>query len=227
MPARVETFAKVAVWRHERAVVVLSLSLDPVEKLSLLLRRSGTRFLWAEILGPEKEISGTSEGDSVGLLSTRWLHGACIISGQVMKARFALLALSIVALPAQDSFLPLKARPLWKPDPNLPLRTVDWEPILANPEIRFLADNQLSVSVSKEPGLSRIHYFPVRRRPSSSANSIGVRFKERTSSLGVCVRFRDRAGNNVTLQETEYRWWPHRIERRWKNEQYEIHESLP
>jgi hypothetical protein len=65
MPARVETFAKVAVWRHERAVVVLSLSLDPVEKLSLLLRRSGTRFLWAEILGPEKEISGTSEGDSV------------------------------------------------------------------------------------------------------------------------------------------------------------------
>jgi len=144
-----------------------------------------------------------------------------------MKARFALLALSVVALPAQDSFLPLKARPLWKPDPNLPLRTVDWEPILANPEIRFLTDNQLSVSVSKEPGLSRIHYFPVRRRPRLVGKlDWGAVQRENQFVGSLPFRFRDRAGNNVTLQETEYRWWPHRIERRWKNEQYEIHEEL-
>ncbi|MFN0170874.1 MAG: hypothetical protein ACKV22_31025 [Bryobacteraceae bacterium] len=65
LPLRVETFAKVAVWCRERAVVVVNTSLDPVESLALRWKHPGSRFRWLERAGPRREVSGDRQGEMV------------------------------------------------------------------------------------------------------------------------------------------------------------------
>jgi hypothetical protein len=64
-PLRVESFAKVTVWCHERAVAVLNASLDPVGSLELRWRHPAARFRWLEIEGPERETAGERDGEAV------------------------------------------------------------------------------------------------------------------------------------------------------------------
>lgn len=125
-------------------------------------------------------------------------------------------------------FAPLRARRPWAPG-SVPLSpSFDWESLLANNEIRFLTDNQLSVYIDSKPGISRIHYFPVRERPklTGKLDYASLAKENQFNGIGAKIRFRDAEGASVKAEESDCRWWPHKIERLWSVNESVVKEEL-
>ena len=114
-------------------------------------------------------------------------------------------------------YAPLKARRPWVPGSIPALSPFDWESLLANKEIRFLTENQLSIYVDSEHGIYRIHYFPVRKRPqlAEKLNYALVAKENKFSCVGENIHFQNADGTPAEVEESDYRWWPHKIERLW------------
>ncbi len=123
---------------------------------------------------------------------------------------------------------PLRSRPPWAPGSAPEHLSFDWESVLANKEIRFLTDNQLSVYVGSEPGISRLHYFPVRERPTLAGHLdyASLAKENQFNCIGARTRLHDADGIAAKLEETNYQWWPHRIERLWVGKEFVVKEEL-
>lgn len=130
-----------------------------------------------------------------------------------------MLTLSLLMLAA---FPPLHPRAPWKPDPNLPRQKVEWTALLRNPEIRFLTENQLSLTLDKSPGVARLHYYPL-RRPVQLKDRLdyGILAK-RTQLEGASARLKF----DVPLKETSYEWLPHKVTRTWEGGGSNIREEI-
>ena len=161
-----------------------------------------------------------------------------IIGGSIVVSKELLAALNKNARTAfagagnsaaqSGRFAPLKARRPWAPGPVPLSPSFDWESLLANKEIRFLTDNQLSVYVDAEPGISRIHYFPVRERPKLTGrlDYVSLSAENQFNGIGARIRFQDAEGAPVKVEGTDYRWWPHKIERLWSVNESVVKEEL-
>jgi hypothetical protein len=135
--------------------------------------------------------------------------------------------LALLLAPPPD-LPPLVSRPAWKPDATLPRRDFNWERLLENREIRLLADNQLTLYFESKPGIARVQYYP-RRRPVRLVGKLDYSVLERETQYraeGVGILFVDGAGKSVRLQESDYRWWPHKMERKWRGADWEILEEV-
>jgi hypothetical protein len=132
--------------------------------------------------------------------------------------------------PAAESglYAPLRARRPWTPGPVPTLPSFDWKSLLANREIRFLTDNRLSIYIDTEPGISRVHYFPVRERPKlvGKLDYDSMAKENQFNSSGAKIRFHDADGTRENVDETEYQWWPHKIERLWSGKDLVVKEEL-
>ncbi len=160
------------------------------------------------------------------------LGGSIVVSKELLAAlvKDAHTAFAADGSPAAEGgrFAPLEARPPWVPG-SVPLSPLfDWESLLANKEIRFLTDNQLSVYVNAEPGISRIHYFPVRERPKLKGrlDYASLSSENQFSGTGARICFQDATSALVQAKETAYRWWPHKIERLWSANESVVKEEL-
>jgi hypothetical protein len=140
---------------------------------------------------------------------------------------FLSLVLALLVAPPPD-LPPLVARPPWKADATLPRRSFDWERALESRDIRLLADNQLTLRFESKPGIARVQYYP-RRRPVRLVGKLDYSVLERETQYrgeGVGIQFVDDAGKSVHLAESGYRWWPHKIERKWSGADWEILEEI-
>ncbi|MCX6621893.1 MAG: hypothetical protein NTY38_12640, partial [Acidobacteria bacterium] len=110
------------------------------------------------------------------------------------------------------AFPALQPRAPWKPDPTLPRQKVEWTQLLRNPEIRFLTENQLSLTLNKSPGIARLHYYPVRRQVELQGKlDYGILAKQtQFESASAALRF------SAPLRESSYEWLPHKVTRTWE-----------
>jgi len=163
-----------------------------------------------------------------------------IIAGSlpVARARKSLAALNTSALCAgldtdspagrSDPFAPLRARRPWQPASVPTLPSFDWQSRLASKEIRFLTDNQLSIYVDSEPGISHLHFYPLRERPKlgDKLDYSKLSKQNQFKSSGVRVHFLSADGTAARVNEVDYQWWPHKIERTWSNPEFIVKEEL-
>jgi hypothetical protein len=120
------------------------------------------------------------------------------------------------------AFPPLQPRAPWQPDPNLPRQKVEWTALLRNPEIRFLTDNQLSVTLDKTPGIAKFHYYPVRRRVELAGKlDYEILAREtRFEGVGARVHF------PFELRESNYEWRPDGVTRTWEGHGSRVREEI-
>lgn len=105
----------------------------------------------------------------------------------------------------------LQPRAPWKPDATLPRQKVEWVNLLRNPEIHFLTENQLSLTLDKKPGIARLHYYPVRRRVELHDKLDYEVLSKQTQLEGATARLKFSA----PMKETSYEWLPHKVTRTW------------
>jgi hypothetical protein len=134
----------------------------------------------------------------------------------------ALCILLAAAVRAAD-FEPLRPRALWKPDPSLPRQNVAWEQLLENREVRFLTDNQLNAVLDEQPGIARLEYYPVRRKTALKGRLDYDLLRRETKLRSPAGRVKF---GSAKPKETQYRWWPHKVERVWTTEQWEVREEI-
>ncbi|MCC7497577.1 MAG: hypothetical protein IT160_08380 [Bryobacterales bacterium] len=120
------------------------------------------------------------------------------------------------------AFPPLHPRAPWKPDRNLPRQSVQWIPLLRNPEIRFLTENQLSLTLDKSPGIARLHYYPVRRPVELTGKLDYNVLAKRTQLQDAAARLKF----SQPLTEASYQWLPHRVTRLWEGAGSRIREEI-
>ena len=137
-----------------------------------------------------------------------------------------LLALAVAC--SGEKFPALKPRAAWKPDPTLQRQNVAWAELLQNSEIRFLTDNQLSLSLDSAPGVARFHYYPTRKHVDLVGKlDYGYLAKQtQFEGEGARVVFRDRNGSTISLHEVNYVWRPDRVERLWKGGGSKVREEI-
>ena len=141
--------------------------------------------------------------------------------------RASLTLLFLVSSYGQD-FPALKTRSPWRPDASLRKQNVDWRALLANSEIRFLTDNQFSLSLDSNPGIARFHYYPVRKKAELVGKLDYEKLAKQTrfEGEGAKISFRDGSGKLLVLRETNYRWSPERVERFWEGNGSKLREEI-
>ena len=142
--------------------------------------------------------------------------------------RAFLLFLFAAAACRGGEFPELRPRPPWRPDAGLERQQVPWEKLLGNSEIRFLTDNQLSVSVGPAPGIGRLHYYPLRRPVTLSGRLDYGQLARQTQfeGRGAGIEFRHKDGSAAALRESAYHWRPDRVTRTWGNGESQIVEEI-
>lgn len=129
---------------------------------------------------------------------------------------------------APEDFEPLVACRPWTPDAVLAPVPLDWKGLLQNNEMRFLTENQMSIDIDSQPGISAIHYFPLRKRPELSARlDYTVLTKQNQFKHdGVRIRFQLADGTPARVKEEGYQWWPCKAERLWVGDNFAVREEL-
>ncbi len=120
------------------------------------------------------------------------------------------------------AFPALQPRAPWKPNADLPRQKVEWTTLLRNPEIRFLTENQLSVTLDKSPGIAKLHYYPVRQQPQLVDKLDYSTLAKQTQFGGTSARLRFSA----PLRESSYEWLPDKVTRTWEGERTRIREEI-
>jgi Mannosylglycerate hydrolase MGH1-like glycoside hydrolase domain len=139
-------------------------------------------------------------------------------------------AFSGTGAPAAEGgrYAPLRARHPWVSRSVPALPSIDWERLLGNKEIRFLTDNQLSAYTDSEPGISQIHFFPVRERPKlvSKLDYTSLTKESQSRRTGPRISFQNSDGTLAKVKEEEYQWQPHKAQRLWRGNDFVVKEEL-